>query len=77
MHVNKVDHVTTIDRVAEQLGESIEWLYKVANEMDTEDGVIFVYGLGDNGVMAFTDFGIENLVELINIHKELKPRDER
>ena len=77
MHVNKVDHVTTIDRVAEQLGESIEWLYKVANEMDTEDGVIFVYGLGDDGVMAFTDFGIENLVELINIHKELKPRDER
>ena len=77
MHVNKVDHVTTIDRVAEQLGESVEWLYKVANEMDTEDGVIFVYGLGDNGVMAFTDFGIENLVELINIHKELKPRDER
>ena len=77
MHVNKVDHVTTIDRVAEQLGESVEWLYKVANEMDTEDGVIWVYGLGDDGVMAFTDFGIENLVELINIHKELKPRDER
>ena len=77
MHVNKVDHVTTIDRVAEQLGESVEWLYKVANEMDIEDGVIWVYGLGDDGVMAFTDFGIENLVELINIHKELKPRDER
>ena len=77
MHVNKVDHVTTIDRVAEQLGESVEWLYEVANEMDTEDGVIWVYGLGDDGVMAFTDFGIENLVELINIHKELKPRDER
>ncbi len=70
-------NVTTIDRVAEQLGESVEWLYKVANEMDTEDGVICVYGLGDDGVMAFTDFGIENLIELINIHKELKPRDER
>ena len=77
MHVNKFDHVTTIDRVAEQLGESVEWLYKVANEMDTEDGMIWVYGLGDDGVMAFTDFEIENLVELINIHKELKPRDER
>jgi len=44
---------------------------------DTEDGVIWVYGLDNDGVMAFTDFGIENLVELINIHKELKPRDER
>ena len=45
--------------------------------MDTEDSVIWVYGLDNDGVMAFTDFGIENLVELINIHKELKPRDER
>jgi hypothetical protein len=77
MHVDKVDHVTTIDRVAARLGESVDWLYEVANEMDTEDGVIWVYGLADDGVMAFTDFGIENLVELINIHKEPKPREER
>ncbi|HEY8071608.1 MAG TPA: hypothetical protein VIE47_06555 [Methylocystis sp.] len=40
--------------------------------MDTEEGMIWVYGHGDEGVMAFTDFGIENLVELINIHKDLK-----
>ena len=69
MHVNKVDHVKTIDRVAKELGENADWLYDVAIEMDTEDGVIWVYGLGDDGVMAFTDFGIENLVELIKIHK--------
>src|SRR5690242_20104531 len=25
-----------------------------------EDGLIWVYGLGDDGVMVFTDFGIEN-----------------
>ena len=77
MHVNKVDHVTTIDRVAEKLDESVEWLYEVANEMDTEDGVIWGYGLGDGGVMAFTDFGIENLVELNKIHKDQKPHEER
>jgi len=70
MHVNKVHHVTTIDRVAADLGESVDWLYDVANEMDVEDGVIWVYGIGDNGVMAFTEFGIENLVELIKIHKD-------
>ena len=29
-----------------------------------------VYGIGDNGVMAITEFGIGNLVELIKIHKE-------
>jgi hypothetical protein len=37
--------------------------------MDPEDGVIWVYGLGDDHVMAFTDAGIENLIELIKMHK--------
>ena len=71
MHVNKVQRVTTIDRVAADLGESVDRLYDVAMEMDAEDGVIWVYGTGDHQVMAFTDFGIETLVELIKIHKEL------
>ena len=70
MHVNKVHHVTTINRVASDLGENEDWLFDVANEMDIEDGVIWVYGVGDDGVMAFTDFGIENLIDLIKIHKE-------
>jgi hypothetical protein len=70
MHVNKVSHVKTISLVAKDLGESEDWLFDIANEMDVEDGVIWVYGLGDDGVMAFTDFGIENLVELVKIHKD-------
>jgi hypothetical protein len=73
MHVNKVDHVTTVERVAERLGE-VDFIHHVALEMDTEDGVIWVYGIGDDGVLAFTDFGIETLVELIEIHKDLKSR---
>ena len=59
-----------ITRVAEDLGESEEWLSEVANEMEIEDGVIWVYGVGEDGVMAFTDFGIENLTELIKMHNE-------
>jgi hypothetical protein len=70
MHVNKVHHVTTIDRVAADLGESEDWLFEVANEMDVEDGVIWVYGNTKDEVMAFTDFGIETLIDLIKIHKE-------
>ena len=70
MHVNKVHHVTTINRVASDLGENEDWLFDVANEMDIEDGVIWVYGVGDEGVVAFTDFGIENLIDLIKIHKK-------
>ena len=70
MHVNKVHHVTTISRVAETLGEDEDWLHEVANEMDVEDGVIWVYGIGEDGVLAFTDFGIETLTELTRMHKE-------
>ena len=70
MHINKVHHVTTINRVANDLGEDEDWLSDVAIEMEIEDGVIWVYGVGEDGVMAFTDFGIENLIELIKIHKE-------
>jgi hypothetical protein len=70
MHVNKVHSVKTIDRVARELGESVDWLHEVADEMDTEDGVIWVYGDTDDGVMAFTEFGIETLTGLIEMHKE-------
>ena len=70
MHVNKVSHVTTIDRLAADLSESQDWLFDVACEMDTEDGVIWIRGLGEDVVMAFTDFGIETLTELIKIHKD-------
>ena len=69
MHVNKVGHVTTINRVAELLGEDEDWLWDVANEMETEDGRIWVCGIGEDGTLAFTDFGIENLKELVRMHK--------
>ena len=69
MHVNKVHRVTTINRVAQDLGEDEDWLSDVASEMDAEDGRLWVYGVGEDGVMAFTDFGIATLMELIRIHK--------
>jgi hypothetical protein len=69
MHVNKVHHVTTITRVAADLGEDEGWL-DVASEMEIEDGVFWVYGVGEDGIHAFTDFGIENLIELVRTYKE-------
>jgi hypothetical protein len=77
MHVNKVSHVRTIDRVAKELGEDVDWLFDVALEMEPEDGVIWVQGLDDESIMAFTDFGVESLVELIKIHREMTPREKR
>ncbi len=69
-HVNKVSHVFTLTHVAEMLGEDEEWLFEVAEEMDPEDGRLWVVGVGEDGVMAFTDDGIENLKELVAIHKD-------
>ena len=70
IHVNKVHHVKTITRIAEHLGEDEDWLRDVASEMEVEDGVIWVDGAGKTGNQAFTDFGIENLIELVLIYKE-------
>ena len=72
MHVNKVSRVRTIDRVAEGLGEDgIGFLFDVAIEMEPEDGLIWVLSFGDESVMAFTDDGVDSLVELIKIHREM------
>jgi hypothetical protein len=40
-------------------------------------GIIWVLGLGDESVMAFTDDGLDSLVDLIKIHREMTPREER
>ena len=68
-HVNKVSHVFTISHVAEMLGEDEDWLWDVADDMDTEDGQLWIVGVGEHGVMAFTDDGIDNLKELVELHK--------
>lgn len=45
------------------------WLRDVADKMDIEDGLIWIYDLGEDDVQALTDFGIENLVELVPMYK--------
>ena len=70
VHVNKVYRVTTIARVAAELGEDQDRLFDIAREMEPEDGLIWVYGPADEQTMAFTDFGIESLMNLIAIHRD-------
>lgn len=65
-----ITHVFTLARVAEMLGEDEDLLYEISIEMEPEDGVIHVYGTDDDGIAAFTDFGIENLRELLQIHRQ-------
>lgn len=77
MHVNKVSRVRTIDRVAKDLGEDVDFLFDVAIEMEPEDGLIWVHGRDDDSVMAFTDDGVDSLADLIKIHRQMPPRHER
>ena len=67
MQLNKVYSVKTIDRVAVELGETVNKIFDLATGMETEDGIIWVYGPSDDGVIAFTPIGIENLQELIEM----------
>ena len=64
-----ITHLSTIAGVAESLGEDEELLHDLSIDMEPEDGVIHVYGTGEDCTSAFTDFGIENLRELLQIHQ--------
>jgi hypothetical protein len=70
MHVNKVSSVKTISLVAKELGEDEDWLFDIAADMEPEDGAVWVYGIGDDGILAFTNFGIESLIDLVKMHKD-------
>jgi hypothetical protein len=76
MHVNKVSRIGTLDRIAKDLCEDVDFLFDIAIEMEPEYGLIWVLGLGDECVMAFTDDGVDNLVDLTGIQRETPPRDE-
>jgi len=57
--------VFTITYVAEMLGEDEDWLHELSIAMFPEDGCLHVYGVGEDGVTAFTDYGIECLKQII------------
>ena len=60
-----IANVFTISHVAKMLGEDEERLWELSTDMFPEDGCLWVYGIGEDGVPAFSDFGIENLQDLI------------
>ena len=70
MQRNKVYSVTVIAAVAEQLGVEEDLLHEISIGMEPEDGVIRVYGLGEDSIMAFTEEGIGELQTLLEMHRE-------
>jgi hypothetical protein len=63
--VASISAVFTIDHVAKLLGEDEDWLFDLSIGMEPEDGSLWVYGVGEDGVPAFTRDGIENLRQII------------
>lgn len=70
MQLNKIYSIKTITIVAQELGEDEDWLFELSGEMEPEDGLIWVYGVGEDGIPAFSDDGIESLQNLIEVHRE-------
>src|ERR1700675_4775387 len=76
--------VFTIGYVADQLGEDADWLFDLSIDMVPEDGCLWVYGVGEDGVPAFTEYGIECLRQIIaderaagRARAKMQPRESR
>ena len=59
----------TMKHVAEILGEDLDWLMDIAIGLEPEDGCLTVFGPGEQWFFALTEDGVENLKELIQIHR--------
>jgi hypothetical protein len=60
-----ISAVFTISYVATLLGEDENWIFDLSINMFPEDGCLWVYGVGEDGVPAFTRDRIENLRQII------------
>jgi hypothetical protein len=67
-------YVFTISHVAEMLGEDEELLWEIGTDMFPEHGCLWVVGIGEEGVMAFTNAGIDNLREIIASRESMKKK---
>jgi len=60
-----ISAVFAISHVAKLLGEEENWLHELSIGMFPEDGCLHVYGVGQDGVTAFTEYGIECLKQIV------------
>ncbi|WP_216856809.1 hypothetical protein [Acidisoma sp. S159] len=45
-------------------------MHEISIGLDTEDGVIWVCGIGEDAIMAFTEDGVEELKNLFEMRRE-------
>ncbi len=57
--------ISTVFTISYVLDEDEDWLFELSIDMEPEDGSLWVYGVGEDGVPAFTQDGIDNLRQII------------
>ena len=60
-----VSFVYTIRRAAQILGRDEDLLWDLSDQLEPEDGKIWIHDIDDIDTLAFTEFGIETLREII------------
>jgi hypothetical protein len=62
-------HAFTLARAAQILDENEQLLWDLAVNMEPEDGCLWIYGIDQQEMLAFTDRGLECLQELLAEHR--------
>ena len=60
-----ISHVHTIQRAAEILGRNEELLWELSDQLEPEEGVIWIIDADDRQTLAFTEAGIDALRDII------------
>jgi hypothetical protein len=60
-----ITRVYTIRRVAQMLRRDEELIWNLSDQLEPEDGVLWIYDLDGAETLAFTDRGVEALQETI------------
>ena len=60
-----ISHAFTIRRAAQILGRDEELLWDLSDQLEPEDGVLWIVDVDDIQILAFTSRGIEALREII------------
>lgn len=76
IHVPAISHIFTIDLVAEKLGYDKDQIFDIASDqLEPEDGMIWVHDLNEKQTIALSQDGIEALQEIIeDQYPHLAPR---
>jgi len=61
--------VFTIALAAQMLGEAEDRLWGLADQMEPEDGLLWIHDTHERETIAFTPFGLETLRDLLAVQR--------